>query len=182
MMTLPPDLVVRVPFVVGLFMMALGLFVFVAYGAFLGSFEDRIVAWLTDRIAAHPDVPQRVSGRAATPEQAAAKAWERVKFSHGHGFSMVLAAFALLVLIAQAPHLPAVFKAALMWAGLVATSLYNVGWVLAGWLVPFVGTKKAKVFGETFFFVPLGLILVATTAIVAAVYAWHVFGVITGVR
>ena len=171
MFTLPAERSIRVPFTVGLSLVALGLFFFALYGAFLGSFEDNIVAWQLRQVKAHPQIKQSVEGQVATPEQAADKAWERIKFAHGHGFVMVLAAFASLVLIANATKLGVRAKAVLMWVSLVAMVLYNVGWALAGWLVPFMGAEEAKEFGGAVFFVPMGLAILVTTGIVAVAYA-----------
>ena len=171
MFTLPSERTVRVPFTVGLFLVTLGLFFFALYGAFLGSFEDRIVAWQLKQVKAHPQIKQSVEGQPATSEQAADKAWERIKFAHGHGFVMVLAAFASLLLIANATKVGVRAKSVLMWVSLVAMVLYNVGWALAGWLVPFVGAEEAKEFGEVAFFAPLGLTIVAIAGVIAVAYA-----------
>jgi hypothetical protein len=171
MFTLPPERSVRIPFTVGLFLVALGLFFFASYGAFLGSFEDRIVAWQLQQVKAHPQIKQSVEGQPATPEQAADKAWERIKFAHGHGFVMVLATFASLLLIANVSKLAGRTKSVLMWVSLVAMVLYNVGWALAGWLVPFMGAEEAKEFSETVFFIPLGLTIVAISGVIALAYA-----------
>jgi hypothetical protein len=171
MFPLPSERTVRIPFIVGLFLVAFGLFFFASYGAFLGSFEDRIVAWQLHQVKAHPQIKQSVEGQPATPEQAADKAWERIKFAHGHGFVMVLATFASLLLIANVSKLGVRTKSVLMWVSLVAMVLYNVGWALAGWLVPFMGAEEAKEFGETVFFIPLGLTIVAISGIVALAYA-----------
>jgi hypothetical protein len=171
MFTLPSERIVRIPLAVGLFLVALGLFFFALYGAFLGSFEDGIVAWQLKQINAHPQIKQSVEGQAATPEQAADKAWERIKFAHGHGFVMVLAAFVLLLLIANAARLRVRAKSVLMWVSLVAMVFYNVGWALAGWLVPFLGAEEAKEFSEFVFFIPLGLTIVAITGTIAVTYA-----------
>ena len=171
MFTLPSERTVRVPFTVGLFLVALGLFFFALYGAFLGSFEDRIVAWQLKQVKAHPQIKQSVEGQPATSEQAADKAWERIKFAHGHGFVMVLAAFASLLLIANATKVGVRAKSVLMWVSLVAMVLYNVGWALAGWLVPFVGAEEAKEFGEVAFFAPLGLTIVAIAGVITVAYA-----------
>jgi len=166
----PEDRCVRTPFFVGLFLVALGFLFFEAYGAFLGLCEDGIVAWQLRQIQAHPQVAQMVEREAATPEQAADKAWERIKFFHGHGYLMVLASFVLLLLAANAPRYTARGRAALMWTGLVAMALYNVGWGLAGWLVPFVGAERVKEFSEWCFFVPFGFVLVVVTGLVALAY------------
>jgi hypothetical protein len=171
MFTLPSERTVCVPFTVGLFLVALGLFFFALYGAFLGSFEDRIVAWQLKQVKAHPQIKQSVEGQPATSEQAADKAWERIKFAHGHGFVMVLTAFASLLLIANATKVGVRAKSVLMWVRLVAMVLYNVGWALAGWLVPFVGAEEAKEFGEVAFFAPLGLTIVAIAGVIAVAYA-----------
>jgi len=171
MLTLPSERSIRIPFTIGLFLVALGLFFFALYGAFLGSFEDNIVAWQLKQVKAHPQIHQNVEGQAATPEQAADKAWERIKFAHGHGFVMVLAAFASLLLIANVTKLGLRTKAVLMWVSLVAMVLYNVGWALAGWLVPFMGAEEAKEFGEAVFFVPLGTTIVVVMAVIAVAYA-----------
>jgi hypothetical protein len=170
MLTLPLERSVRIPFCVGLFMVALGFFFFESYGAFLGGFEDKIVVWQLQQIKAHPEIKQTVEGKSATPEEAADKAWERIKFVHGHGYLMVLAAFALLMLIANVSIMAARTKAVLMWVSLVAMVLYNVGWALAGWLVPYLGAEEAKEIGEMFFFVPLGLTIVAITGFTAVAY------------
>jgi hypothetical protein len=45
-----------------------------------------------------------------------------------------------------------------------------VGWALAGWLVPYLGAEEAKEIGEMFFFVPLGLVIVAITGFTAVAY------------
>jgi hypothetical protein len=178
MFTLPSERSVRVPFTVGLFLVALGLFFFSLYGAFLGSFEDRIVAWQLKEVKAHPQIKQSVEGQPATSEQAADKAWERIKFAHGHGFVMVLAAFASLLLIANATKLGVRTKSVLMWVSLVAMVFYNVGWALAGWLVPFMGAEEAKEFGEVVFFAPLGLTIVAIAGVLAVAYAREVLATI----
>jgi hypothetical protein len=166
----PDERCVRIPFFAGLFLVALGFLFFEAYGGFLGLREDSIVAWQLRQIQAHPEVRQTVEREAATPAQAADKAWERIKFYHGHGYLMVLASFVFTLLAANAPRTTARMKAALLWSGLVAMLLYNVGWGLAGWLVPFVGAESAKEFSEWCFFVPFGLALVIVTGIVAAAY------------
>jgi len=170
MLHAPAERSVRVPFFVGLFMVALGFLFFEAYGAFLGLGEDGIVAWQLHQIQAHPEVKQTVERVAATPEQAADKAWERIKFFHGHGYLMVLASFVFLLLAVNAPGTTARAKAALMWVGLVAMALYNIGWGLAGWLVPFVGAESVKELSEWCCFVPLGFALVVVTGIVALSY------------
>jgi hypothetical protein len=166
----PDERSVRIPFFVGLFLVALGFLFFEAYGAFLGLSEDGIVAWQLKQIRAHPEVSQTVERVVATPEQAADKAWERIKFFHGHGYVMVLATFVFLLLAANAPQSTARAKASLMWIGLVSMTLYNVGWGLAGWMVPWVGAESAKEFSEWCFFVPFGFALVIVTGIVAVAY------------
>jgi hypothetical protein len=166
----PDDRCVRIPFFVGLFMVALGFLFFEAYGGLIGLREDAIIAWELQQIQAHPDVKQTVERVVATPEQAADKAWERIKFFHGHGYLMVLACFVFLSLAANAPGAAARTKARLLWVGLIAMVLYNVGWGLAGWLVPYVGAESAKEFSEWCFFVPFGLTLMIATGIVAAHY------------
>ena len=178
MFTLPSERSVRIPFTVGLFLVALGLFFFALYGAFLGSFEDSIVAWQLKQVKAHPQIKQSVEGQVATPEQAADKAWERIKFAHGHGFVMVLAAFVSLLLIANVTKLSVRAKSVLMWVSLVAMVLYNVGWALAGWLVPFMGAEEAKEFGEIVFFAPLGLTIVAITGVITIAYARETLAII----
>ncbi len=170
MLSVPAERCVRIPFAVGLFMIVLGFFFFETYGAFLGFHEDAIVAWELKQIRAHPEVKQTVERQPATPEQAADKAWERIKFLHGHGYLMVLASFAFLVLIANASTVAPRTKAVLMWVSLVSMVLYNVGWGLAGWLVPYMGAEEAKEFGEMFFFGPLGLAIVVVTGIMAVAY------------
>jgi hypothetical protein len=155
-----------------------GLFFFSLYGAFLGSFEDRIVAWQLKEVKAHPQIKQSVEGQPATSEQAADKAWERIKFAHGHGFVMVLAAFASLLLIANSTKIGVRIKSVLMWVSLVAMVLYNVGWALAGWLVPFVGAEEAKEFGEVVFFAPLGLTIVTVAGVIAVAYAREALAII----
>ena len=49
--------------------------------------------------------------------------------------------------------------------------LCNVGWALAGWLVPFMGAEEAKEFGGIVFFGPMGLAILVTTGIIAVAYA-----------
>ncbi len=170
MFSLPKARIVRTPFLVGLFMIGLGFFFFESYGAFLGFFEDGIVAWQLREIKAHPGVPQTVERETATPEQAADKAWERIKFFHGHGYLMVLASFAFLLLIANAPAMADRTKAGLMWVSLISMVLYNGGWGLAGWLVPFLGAERAKEMSEWVFFGPFGLVIVVIAAWVAIAY------------
>ena len=166
---IPRERNVRVPFFLGLFMVVLGFFFFECYGAFLGFCEDGIVKWELQQIKSHPEVRQTVERDAATPEQAADKAWERIKFFHGHGYVMVLASFVFLLLMAAAP-MTARVKGALMWVSLVAMGLYNLGWGLAGWLVPYLGAERAKEFSTWVFFGPFGLTIVAVTAIMAMAY------------
>jgi hypothetical protein len=168
--TAPQDRIVRTPFYVGLFMIVLGFFFFETYGAFLGFFEDGIVAWELRQIKAHPEVHQTVEREAATPEQAADKAWERIKFFHGHGYLMVLACFAFLLLITSVQTVPARTKAVLMWISLISMGLYNLGWCLSGWLVPYMGAESAKEFSEWVFFGPFGLIIVGVTFYMALAY------------
>ena len=170
MITLPTDNALRRSLVAGLFLVALGFFFFEGYGAFLGRFEDDIIQWQAQQVEARPNVTQIVEGQPATPEQAAAKAWERIKFFHGHGYLMVLATFTFLLLIANAATLGVGVRAILIWLSVIAMVLYNVGWGLAGWLVPFLGAKPAKELGEYFFFIPFGLTIVVITGIIA--YAW----------
>jgi hypothetical protein len=170
MFSFPSERSVRIPFAIGLFAIALGFFFFESYGAFLGFFEDDIVAWQVKQIRAHPEITQNIEREAATPEQAAGKAWERIKFLHGHGYVMVLASFVFLVLIANAPMVTARIKAGLMWANLAAMVLYNVGWGLAGWLVPFMGAEPAKELAEWIFFAPFGITIVAITGFIALAY------------
>lgn len=166
----PKERSVRVPFFVGLFMVVLGFFFFEAYGAFLGFCEDGIVAWELKQIQSHPEVRQTVERDVATPQQAADKAWERIKFFHGHGYLMVLACLAFLMLIANAPGVVARTKAALMWIALVCMVFYNLGWGLAGWLVPYLGAERAKEFSTWVFFGPFGLGIVALAGTMAVVY------------
>lgn len=170
MLQTPDDRRVRIPFFAGLFLVAFGLVFFEAYGAVLGLGEDRIVAWELQQIRAHPEVPQTVERAVATPEQAADKAWERIKFFHGHGYAMVLASFVFIILAANAPRKTARARAALLWVGLAAMVFYNLGWGLAGWLVPYVGAERIQEFSEWCVFLPLGLALVAVTGIVASAY------------
>jgi hypothetical protein len=170
MLHAPDDRCVRIPFFVGLFMVALGFLFFEAYGGFLGLREDAIVAWQLQQIQAHPEVKQTVERTVATPEQAAEKAWERIKFFHGHGYLMVMASFVFLLLAVNAPETTARAKGRLLWVGLAAMALYNLGWGLAGWLVPYVGAESAKEFSEWCFFVPFGLAIMVVTGIVAASY------------
>jgi hypothetical protein len=166
----PKERNVRVPFFVGLFMVVLGFFFFETYGAFLGFCEDGIVAWELSQIRAHPGVHQTVERVPATPEQAADKAWERIKFFHGHGYLMVLACFVFLLLTVNAPAMTARVKAMLMWASLICMGLYNLGWALSGWLVPYVGAESAKEFSTWVFFGPFGLGIVVITAYMARAY------------
>jgi hypothetical protein len=170
----PQERNVRIPFFVGLFMVALGFFFFETYGTFLGFCEDGIVAWQLQEIKAHPEVRQTVEREAATPEQAADKAWERIKFFHGHGYLMVLASFVFLVLMANAPTVPTRIRGTLMWVSLLAMVLYNLGWGLSGWLVPFMGAEQAKELSEWIFFGPFGLVIVAITGYLAIVYGRQV--------
>jgi hypothetical protein len=166
---LPRERNVRSPLLVGLFVVALGFFFFECYGAFLGFFEDGIVRWELAQIRAHPEVHQTVERVVATPEQAADKAWERIKFFHGHSYAMVMALFVFLMLMTAAP-MTARVKGALMWVGLVCMSLYNLGWGLAGWLVPYLGAETAKEMSEWVFFGPFGLVIVGVTAVMAVAY------------
>jgi len=170
MFSMPSERSVRIPFTIGLFMIVLGFFCFESYGVVLGFFEDDIVAWQVKQIKAHPGIDQTSERVPATPEQAADKAWERIKFLHGHGYLMVLASFVFLMLIANAPMVTARVKAGLMWANLVAMVLYNVGWGLAGWLVPFMGAEPAKELAEWIFFAPFGITIVAITGFMAVAY------------
>ena len=169
MFELPQERNVRFPLFVGLFMVVLGFFFFECYGAFLGFCEDGIVRWELRQIKAHPEVRQTVEREAATPEQAADKAWERIKFFHGHGYLMVLACFVFLLLMAAAPMTTQV-KGTLMWVALISMGLYNLGWGLAGWLVPYLGAERAKEFSQWVFFTPFGLTIVAVTAVMAVAY------------
>jgi hypothetical protein len=168
--TAPQERMVRTPFLLGLFMVVMGFFFFEAYGAFLGFCEDGIVAWELRQIQAHPEVHQTVEREEATPQQAADKAWERIKFFHGHGYLMVLACFAFLLLIASAPLRAVKTRATLMWVALVSMVLYNLGWGLAGWLVPYIGAETAKEFSTWVFFGPFGLAIVAVTGCLAWAY------------
>jgi hypothetical protein len=170
MFSLPQDRMIRIPFCVGLFVVVLGFFFFELYGSFLGFFEDDIVSWLVVQIKAHPGITQHIERETASPEQAADKAWERIKFLHGHGYLMGLAMFVFLILIANATTLTIKVKAWLMWVSLVAMSLYNIGWGLAGWLVPFVGAEEAKEFAQWVFFAPFGLTIVVVTGFMALAY------------
>lgn len=169
MIEFPRERAVRVPFCVGLFMVVLGFFFFECYGAFLGFSEDQVVAFERQQVRAHPEVHQMVEGEAATPEQAADKAWERIKFFHGHGYLMALACFTFLLLMAAAPTSDRM-KGALMWIALVSMGLYNLGWGLAGWLVPYLGAEAAKEFSTWVFFAPCGLVIVAVTALMSLAY------------
>lgn len=83
---------------------------------------------------------------------------------------MVLACLAFLMLIANAPGVVARTKAALMWIALVCMVLYNLGWGLAGWLVPYLGAERAKEFSTWVFFGPFGLGIVALAGTMAVVY------------
>ena len=170
MFSAPEERSVRVPFFAGLFLVALGFLFFEAYGAFLGLAEDGIVAWQLQQIRAHPEVKQTVEREAATPEQAADKAWERIKFFHGHGYLMVLACFVFLLLGANAPGATARTRGLVLWIGLVAMVLYNLGWALAGWLVPWFGAESIQEFSEGAFFVPFGFVLILVTAFLARAY------------
>ncbi len=144
MFSLPQERSVRMALVIALFVVALGFFFFEGYRAVLGRFEDDIVSSQAAQITAHPEVKQVVDGQSVTPDVAAAKAWERIKFFHVYGYLMVLSTLGFVLLIANVSILAARVKAILLWLSLVAMFFYNVGWGLAGWLVPFMGAKPAK--------------------------------------
>ena len=160
----------RLPYVAALLVIVLGFFWFELYGAAIGRFEGEITRFETRQIEAHPGVEQEEEGAKLSPDEAAAKAWERIKFFHGHGYQMVLASFVFLLLIVNSPMRERT-KQILVYVALIAMVLYNVGWGLAGWLVPYLGAEGAKRLGEYGFFIPFGLTIIAVTGFIAFVYA-----------
>lgn len=166
----------------------LGLVLFGSIGGLYGRFEEPIKENISQRLMANPAILQASlgSGEAAAPtdqadpkaqsdpkaqaDAVAETAWGRLKFFHGHGFSMVLASFVAFLLIANARLLSNRSKAILTWLGLVTMSLYNIGWFLAGGLVGFLSLDHALKVGEFGFFIPFGTVTVALWLIV--LIAW----------
>lgn len=164
----------RLPYTAALLVIALGFVWFEAYGAYMGHSEKGIQTWLSDQVRSHPNVKQDDEGTKLDAQGAVDKAWERIKFYHGHGYLMVVASFAFLLLIANA----SMGERARFWlsyVSLIAMVLYNTGWAIAGWLVPFKGAEPAKEIGEYGFFLPFGLTILACTMILAWVYARMLF-------
>ena len=156
---------------------SLGLVVFGGLGAVYGRFEDPIKEKMQEIVLEHPSVLTEGGGEAAPTEtqtapvdQAAAagvlaeEAWGRLKFFHGHGFSMVLASFVVFLLIANL-SIQRRRRVQLTWIGLVSMTLYNIGWFFAGVLAPYMGLDDAKKVGEYLFFIPFGVITVAVWTI-----------------
>jgi len=165
---------------------AVSLLVFELIGGIFGHWEDSIKGALATRIQAHPAVMATVGGGEAeaeaesaaiptegTAEQQAAglaeEAWARLKFFHGHGFQMMLAAFVMILLISNL-SISAGAKAWLTWLGLLSMTMYNVGWFFAGILVPWKGLMSAKNFGQWLFLLPFGILALIVWAIIA--FAW----------
>ena len=169
---------------------AVAILAFELIGGIFGHWEDSIKGALSTRIQAHPAVMGNVGTLEAQPSEAemegeagaattspaeqqagtiAEEAWGRLKFFHGHGFQMTLAAFVMILLIANL-SIRANYKAWLTWLGLLAMTMYNIGWFFAGILVPWKGLVSAKQFGQWLFLLPFGILAIAVWAITA--FAW----------
>jgi len=180
MFKLPKDRKVRVPLAVGMVVIAVGFFFFESLGAFIGHYSEDIQNWESRQIEAHPGSVQEDGYTVTTVDSAAATGLGRIQFFHGHGYLMVLASLAFLLLIAFAPGLRPKFKGVCMWVCFTAMFFYNVGWGVAGIMVPFMGVDGSLQFAERLFFIPFGLTIVTITGIIAVDYGIHAVRVIRG--
>jgi hypothetical protein len=172
MFRVPKEKKVRVPLAVGLVVVSLGFFFFESLGAFVGHFADDIKQWEAEEIKAHPEaVSVQADGYPIySNDEAASTGLSRIQFFHGHGYLMVLASLIFIMLITFAPGMKPLLKSILMWIALVSMLMYNIGWGLAGLLVPYLGVDGALHFSEYALFMPFGLSIVVVTGIIAFDY------------
>ncbi len=180
-----PNRPMVLPLGIAIVWLALGLFLFGAIGGLYGRFEEPIKENIAARVLDHPGVLNSVGAeQGATAPTAdneakaatiAEDAWGRLKFFHGHGFSMVLASSLAFLLIANA-SIRQRSKVILTWIGIVSMTLYNVGWAVAGALVGWLSLDDAKAIGEYGFFIPFGVTTVVVWAIILWVWARELLG------
>lgn len=138
------------------FVALFGFAFFAVCGAYLGKNEERLKVEMRQKV--YEGFEKSASKEEL--EEWSVKAYERLEKFHGHGFSVVLAMFALSFIIANIGAGYAV-KQVLTVAASASGLLYSLGWLFAGYYTPRMGFRGAKRFANRWFFAPFGSIMVA---------------------
>jgi hypothetical protein len=146
---------------VGLALVLLGLFFGVGMGIFFGVNEDVFKDYITQGIAANPEVHDTKS-----PE----KIWRYAQRAHFHATGIAAFSLGLIILVIFSTLKPTYKKASAIFLGL--SSFYPLSWYTMFWLAPSIGRGPAHghILTESFVYIGVGGLLLGAFFLVGNIF------------